>query len=107
MREDIKLKKYRMLYKNINDHYCNDFLNVKQSCEKEGITPSTYYKICSTLNKRSVGTDKKKEDVQDGGNDNKKNKKKTVSKSKANDHISSDTKPHEKRVKKMNSKQLY
>lgn len=65
MREDIKLKKYRMIHKRINEHYCNDFLNVKQSCQREGITPSTYYKICKTLNKRSVGTDKN--GTQNGG----------------------------------------
>jgi hypothetical protein len=59
MREDIKLKKYRKIHKNINNHYCNDFLNVKESCAKEGITPAVYYKICKTLNKRSVGTPRK------------------------------------------------
>ncbi len=65
MREDIKLKKYRMLHKKVGEHYCNDFLNVKQSCELEEITPSTYYKICKTLNKRSVGAPKA--ETQSGG----------------------------------------
>ena len=60
MREDIKLKKYRMIHKKINDMYCNEFINVTQCCKKTGISPASYYKICSTLGKKSVGTAKKK-----------------------------------------------
>lgn len=56
MRSDIRLKKYRKIYRNIQDAYENEYKTVKQACEAEGITPSTYYKICNTLNKRSVGT---------------------------------------------------
>ena len=62
MREDIKIKKYKMIYKKINDHYCNEYMNVKKSCEKEGITPSKYYKICKELGKKSVGTETKKKE---------------------------------------------
>jgi hypothetical protein len=89
MREDIKLKKFRMIYKNINNHYCNDFLNVKKCCQKEGITPSTYYKICKTLNKRSVGTSK--ESQQQGGS---KTNKKAISIKKNRDNEGIDRNPH-------------
>lgn len=58
MREDIRLKKYRMIHKKVNDMYCNEFLSITQCCKKLGITPSTYYKICKELGKRSVGTSK-------------------------------------------------
>ncbi len=99
MREDIKLKKYRMLHKKVGEHYCNEFLNVKQSCELEGITPSTYYKICKTLNKRSVGTPKV--ESQSGGSKTEKkvnNNKLTIKKKTFNivdDEI--DTVSHQKR----------
>lgn len=109
VREDIRLKKYRMIHKNINNHYCNDFLNVKQSCEKEGITPSTYYKICKTLNKRSVGTPKNA--TQNGGSktDKKVNNNKLVVKKNrsSTDHEGIGTDSHGKRHVKTNSKEIY
>lgn len=58
MREDIKRKKYKKQYKEVEQIYCNEYLNVKECCTRVGITPSTYYKICKTLGKRSVGTPK-------------------------------------------------
>lgn len=61
MREDIRRKKYRKLYGEINDLYCNDFMNVKDACKAVNITPSTYYKICKELGRKSVGTDTKKQ----------------------------------------------
>jgi hypothetical protein len=57
MREDIKLKKYKDIYKKINDNYCNNYLNVTECCDKVGISTSTYYKICKKLGKKSVGSE--------------------------------------------------
>lgn len=59
MREDMKIKKYKYLYKKINEFYCNPpYLNVTQSCKKAGISTGVYYNICKELDKKSVGTDK-------------------------------------------------
>jgi hypothetical protein len=56
MRPDIRLKKNKMLYAKVDDYYCKEFLTVKKSCEKAGISTSVYYKICKDLGKNSVGT---------------------------------------------------
>jgi len=121
MREDIKMKKYRETYKKINDLYCNKYLNIKQCCEKVNITPSTYYKICKALNKRSVGTEKeksKKGSQKSGSKTSKKNKKvenedneeinsdesEIVSEEKEIDNKILSTKKNEKHTPKMNSK---
>lgn len=89
MRTDIKLKKYKMLYKQIDNMYCNEFLNVTQCCKEVGISPSTYHKICYELGKKSVAYDKKKEQEkedseQKGGSNSKKKPVKKVSTTKKN-----------------------
>ena len=63
MREDIKMKKYKVLYKQVNDMYCKEFLNITQCCKKLKTSPSTYYKACKALGKESVNTP-----IQKGGN---------------------------------------
>lgn len=98
MREDIKLKRFRKIYKEVNDNYCNNYENVKVSCNKVGITPSTYYKICKELGKRSVGTSIEDQKVKQMGG---KRKKKNVYDS---DSDEDDTKRNKKDTSKMNSK---
>lgn len=73
MREDIKLKRYRLLHKKIGEKYCTEFKTVKQSCKECGITPALYYIICKELNKRSVNEPRantKKNKKQRGGSIN-------------------------------------
>lgn len=91
MREDIKLKKYRKIYHDVNDLYCNDFLNVKQCCKEIGISPSIYYKACKALGKNSVGTDTSKslKLKQQGGS--KTNKKKSITKKITSKNTNNDT----------------
>lgn len=54
MREDIKLKRYRILHKKIGEKYCTEYKSVKQCCKECSITPAVYYKICRELGKKSV-----------------------------------------------------
>jgi hypothetical protein len=54
MRKDIKLKKYKMDYKKINDLYCNNFMSITRACKKIGISPKTYQNMCKELGKPSV-----------------------------------------------------
>lgn len=61
MRTDIKHKKYRMIYKQVQDMYCNEFLNITQCCKELAITPSTYQRICNELNLKSVAYDRKRQ----------------------------------------------
>jgi hypothetical protein len=94
MREDIKLKKYRKIRKDVNDLYCNKFMNVKSACKKIGISPSVYYKACQELGKNSVNTETnkslklKEKNDQNGGSKTDKinhNNKKSPSKKSSND----------------------
>ena len=57
MRSDIRNKKINMLYNKVNDYYCNEYLNVRESCKKANISTSVYYKICKELGKKSVNSD--------------------------------------------------
>lgn len=34
MRSDIKRKKYKMIYKKVDDMYCNKFMNITQCCKE-------------------------------------------------------------------------
>jgi hypothetical protein len=120
MREDIKLKKYRKICKDVNDLYCTKFINVKQSCQKIGISPSVYYKACKELGKNSVGTETNKSSKlkQRGGSKSTKKtstSKKTITKNTNNDTSSinnelnginldsTDSKRHISRHLKMNT----
>jgi DNA-binding MurR/RpiR family transcriptional regulator len=89
MRTDVKHKKYKMLYKQVEDMYCNDFMNITQCCKELAMSPSTYHKICKELGKKSVAYDKKKEDAkeeieQKGANKSNKKSVKKVSAAKKN-----------------------
>ena len=59
MREDIRKKKYKIIYKKVNDMYCNKFMTITQCCKELKITPSQYYKICAELGKKSVNAETK------------------------------------------------
>lgn len=70
-----------MIYKDVENMYCNEFKNITQCCKELAISPSTYHKIFKKLGKKSVAYDKKKEDVkedsdQKGSKSNKKSVKK-------------------------------
>jgi len=93
MREDIKLKRYKKIRNDVNDLYCNKYMNVTSACKKIGISPSVYYKACKELGKSSVNTDtyisskmKEKNSQKGGSKSEKKNqttkKSTTISKSK-------------------------
>lgn len=89
MREDIRRKKYKMLHNKINECYCKDFLNVKQSCKKAGITTSVYYKICKELGRKSVGTPiktKQKSNTNAQNSNDKSTKSHTSAREKLNSH---------------------
>jgi hypothetical protein len=62
------LKKYNKIYNKINNIYKYK-KNLYDSCKKLGISHTTYYRICKTLNKEGI-REKLKEDVQvlEGGN---------------------------------------
>jgi hypothetical protein len=56
-------KRYKIIYDKINAHYNGqEFLSIPKACEKEGIATSTYYKICKTLNKRTIAEKGRMED---------------------------------------------
>ena len=74
MREDIRKKKYKMLYKKVEDMYCNEFKNITECCKANKITPSQYYKICNELDKKSVNVN-----IKTKKNDNKSTKNNTLS----------------------------
>jgi len=68
MLEKAKLIRYKKLYGKIKrNYYSGDYASLKECCKKEKITPSTYYKICKTLERPSVGTDRIKYREQKGG----------------------------------------
>lgn len=77
MRSDIRLKKYKLYYDKIDDLYCNHFLTISKACEKVGISPSTYQKICKQLNLPSVAkeleTKSNQNNIAQERNDNKTN----------------------------------
>lgn len=62
MREDIRIKKYTALTKQVGKIYRSEFLSVKDSCAKVGITPSNYYSMCAELGKCSVGMSKEQKE---------------------------------------------
>lgn len=100
MRTDIKHKKYRMIYKQVNDMYCNDFMNITQCCKELAISPSTYHKICNELGKKSVAYDKvkeqeKEESEQKGGSKSKKKAVKNNSTAKKNTSSKKKTKSND------------
>lgn len=59
MRQDIKIRKFQNIYDKVDDLYNNEFLSIKKSCDKLGITESYYYKICKKLDKKSAAYDEK------------------------------------------------
>ncbi len=75
MRTDIKHKKYRMIHKQVEDMYCNEFLNITQCCKELAITPSTYQRICKELNVNSVGYDRKRQKQLEEEKENEANQK--------------------------------
>lgn len=57
------------IYQNINKLYNKELLSIQDACTKIGISKSTYYAICKTLNKKSAPEKQKIKD------EKKKNKK--------------------------------
>ena len=60
MREDIRRKKYKKLYKQVDELYCEQFLNITQACKKLKISPRTYHHICKELGRPSVAKERPK-----------------------------------------------
>jgi hypothetical protein len=87
MREDIRKKRNKKIYKDVERKYCEEFKNIRLCCKELNITPSTYYKVCKELGKQSVGTDK---NIQKAGKNN-------LSKSKTNKNST-----HTDGIKKIN-----
>jgi hypothetical protein len=50
----ITVKKYKKLYKQINNTCMNDLSSINKSCEKNNVSPSTYYKICRTFGYKTI-----------------------------------------------------
>jgi hypothetical protein len=75
MREDIRIKKYMDIYKKVGTLYEDEFLSVRKSCDKIGITDTHYYRICNVLGKKSVASEDKKPKTRKSKDQKTKNKK--------------------------------